>query len=182
MNITVYCGARAGHRQSYTTAAEMLGDYIAKNGHTLIYGAGKTGLMGALSEKVLAGGGKAIGIVPAFLDMPEMVRDDLTEKQVVSSMAERKQRMFELGDIFIALPGGLGTLEEISDILSWRHLGRHEHHAVFANVDGFYEPLQAQMTRFVKEEFLPASHLDDITFADSPEALFDLIEQIEKRP
>ena len=179
MNITVYCGARTGHRQSYTFAAEMLGDYIAKNGHTLIYGAGKTGLMGALSEKVLAGGGKAIGVVPDFLDLPELVRDNLTEKIVVSSMAERKKRMFELGEIFIALPGGLGTLEEISDILSWRHLGRHDHHALFLNVDGFYASLKSQLTRFAEEGFLPESHLDDITFADSPGELFNLIKIIE---
>ena len=181
MNITVYCGARVGSRQSYSAAAERLGDYMAKNGHTLIYGAGRTGIMGVLSESVLSGGGKAIGVVPDFLDKPEMVSDQLTEKYVVSSMAERKQRMFELGELFIALPGGLGTLEEISDILSWRHLGRHNHHAVFLNIDGFYEPIKEQMRCFVKEGFLPASHFDEVTFANSPEDLFHLVEEIENR-
>lgn len=179
MNITVYCGAWAGCRQSYAAAAESLGDYIAKNGHTLIYGAGRTGLMGVLSESVLSGGGKAIGVVPDFLDTPEMVSDQLTEKRVVTSMAERKQMMFDLGDFFIALPGGLGTLEEISDILSWRHLGRHNHNAVFLSIDGFYEPLKSQLIHFAKEGFLPESHLDDIVFANSPVDLYNTIEDFE---
>ncbi|MBQ3334190.1 MAG: TIGR00730 family Rossman fold protein [Eubacteriaceae bacterium] len=180
MNITVYCGARAGKRQSYGEAAAALGDYMAKNGHTLIYGAGCTGMMGIISEHVLAGGGAAIGVVPDFLDTPDMVSGQLTEKCLVNTMAERKRRMFDLGDMFVALPGGLGTLEEITDIISWRYLNCHDCVAVFLNIDGFFDPIKAQLTHFAEEGFLPESRLYDIVFADTPEALFCIIENIEK--
>ena len=119
MNVTVYCGATTGNNPEYEKNAVELGKWIAENNHTLVYGGGKAGLMGIIADTVLQLGGEAIGVIPTFLKDRELAHTYLNELIVVNTMSERKDKMFSLGDIYIALPGGAGTLEEITDVISW---------------------------------------------------------------
>ncbi len=118
MNITVYLGSEYGVNPLYIEKAAELGRWIGSNGHSLVYGGGNVGLMGVLADNVLASGGKVIGVIPDFFIEIEQQHNGLTELEVVPSMSERKKRMVELGDFFIAFPGGIGTLEEISEIMT----------------------------------------------------------------
>lgn len=130
MNITVYCGASAGSEPIYEQKASELGQWLAAHGITLVYGGGRTGLMGKLANAVLANGGKAVGVIPEFLKTAEEVHTGLTRLITVDTMSQRKDTMLQMGDAFIALPGGAGTLEEIAEAISAARLGRQALHAV----------------------------------------------------
>lgn len=123
MNIAVYCGSASGNRPSFTEGAKALGSWIAQNGHTLVYGGSRTGLMGATADAVLAGGGKVIGVIPDVKLIQERRHPGLTECIETKDMAERKQKMIELADAYVALPGGPGTLDEISEVICLARLG-----------------------------------------------------------
>lgn len=174
MNITVYCGARVGEMPAYRQAAEDLGSWIAKEDHTLVYGGGRIGLMGALADSVIDGGGKAIGVIPEFLSTKEKRHQFVTKMYTVKTMAERKNKMVEMGDVFVALPGGTGTLEEIIEAISLNHLKRHDKPCVLVNIMGFYDPLVLMLDVMVEEDFLSQEARDGIYVIDSIEELEDI--------
>jgi hypothetical protein len=175
MNITVYCGANAGILPAYKEAAEALGNWIAKKGHTLVYGGGRIGLMGIISDRVLEEGGKVIGVIPHFLATEEQMHQNATEMIKVETISERKKRMLEQGDCYIALPGGTGTLEEIVEAISLRLLERHKNPCIFINVEGYYEPLKTMLDAMVENGFLPQQSRDKIHFIDSAEGVEKII-------
>lgn len=143
MNVTVYCGSMLGNDPAYREAAEELGRWLAGNGHTLVYGGGGVGLMGAVSDAALAAGGRVIGIIPEFLAQTEASRSGLSELAVTQTMAERKAKMIALGDAYVALPGGPGTIEEISEVVSQEKLGLTDGPCALLNVSGYYDELAA---------------------------------------
>ena len=144
-NICVYCGSNVGTNPAYAAAARQLGQSMAKERIGLVYGGGGLGLMGELARAVLAHGGRVTGIIPAFLSVKERMLRDVTELVVVDDMHQRKKLMFDKSDAFVALPGGIGTLEELVEQLTWAQLGRHTKPIVLVNIDEFYAPFLALM-------------------------------------
>ena len=171
-SICVYCGSNAGNRPVYTERAMALGDRIAKEGMTLVYGGGNVGLMDVLADAVLQAGGEVTGVIPKQLVDWEVAHRGVTRLEVVGSMHERKARMFDLSDAFVALPGGFGTLDEMFEMLTWRQLGLGDKPCAFLDVDGYFEPLIAMMDRMVAERFLHADQRRDLWHGDDIDALF----------
>lgn len=165
MHITVYCGASLGNNLQHQLAAEQLGKWIAENGHTLVYGGGRAGLMGLLADTVLAQGGKVIGIMPIFLQERELAHRGLTEMISVESMAERKAKLIELGDAYIALAGGPGTLEEIVEVISWARIGKNNNPCILFDSDGYYQPLYKMFLQMVEQGFLIQTDFDKTLFS-----------------
>ena len=156
-SVCVYCGSTAGRAPLYMESGRALGRAIAEAGLRLVYGGGTRGIMGAVSDGVVAAGGKVTGIIPRFLiDMEATERElkRLDELIVTEDMHERKLKMFQRADAFVALPGGIGTLEELVEIMTWSQLGRHEKPVVIANVGGFWEPLSALFDHMNAEGFI----------------------------
>ena len=164
MNVAVYCGANFGKGERYRQAAKAMGHWIAENGHTLVYGGSNTGLMGILADTVLSAGGKAIGIIPEFLLEHEQPHQDLTELFFVQDMSQRKKKMASLGEVFIALPGGPGTLEEITEVISWSRIGQNPYPCVLWNLDGYYEPLCDMYQKMTEEHFIGEDGVSDLLF------------------
>jgi len=154
MKICVFCGSNAGARDDYANAARALAATFVRNDVSLVYGGGSVGLMGILADEVLRLGGRATGVIPRTLWAREVGHRALTELHIVDTMHERKQLMADLSDAFIALPGGLGTLEEIFEIWTWAQLGVHEKPVGFLDVGGYYAPLMAFLDRAVVEQFV----------------------------
>ena len=152
-SVCVFCGASVGNDPAFRNAAEDLGGQLAENGIRLVFGAGHVGMMGTVADAVLANGGEAIGVIPEFLRDRELAHQGLTELHVVDSMHTRKRMMFDLSDAFIALPGGLGTLEEVFEMITWRQLGRHEKPIVMISTNGYWQPFDALVDRVVENEF-----------------------------
>lgn len=171
MNICVFCGSASGNDPVYAGAARDLGEYLASEGHTLVYGGGNVGLMGVLADAVLANGGEVIGVIPDFLMRREVAHMALTKLEIVDTMHLRKQRMAELSNAFIAMPGGWGTLDELAEILTWRQLGLITQPIGILNVKKFFDPLLASMRTMVEEGFLKASHIELLVVADTPHEL-----------
>ncbi len=142
MNITVYLGANKGIDDTFSIAVRELGKWIGANGHTLIYGGSKTGLMGELAESVLMEGGRVTGVEPQFFVEAEVQYDEITELIVTKDMTERKTKMIELGDAFIAFPGGTGTLEEITEVMSKLSLNQLSAPCIFYNLNGYYDSIK----------------------------------------
>jgi hypothetical protein len=153
-SVCVYAGSRLGHRPYYGAAAERLGRGLAERGIALVYGGGNVGIMGAMADAALAAGGRVIGVIPRFLEEREVRRRDLTEQHTVSSMHERKAKMAELSDAFVVLPGGLGTLDETFEILTWRQLGLHDRPILIADIGGYWADLFRQIDRAAAEGFV----------------------------
>jgi uncharacterized protein (TIGR00730 family) len=149
-NICVYCGSNIGTKPVYAAAARQLGTAIAAEGIGLVYGGGGLGLMGELARAAIAGGGRVTGIIPAFLSEKERMLREADELVVVEDMHQRKKLMFDRADAFVALPGGIGTLEELVEQLTWAQLGRHTKPIVLVNIDGFWGPL-LQLLRHMHE-------------------------------
>jgi uncharacterized protein (TIGR00730 family) len=168
--VCVYCGSSPGTDPAFVEAAKKLGKILAENGVQLVYGGGSVGLMGALAESVLAHGGEAIGIIPEFLTKRERPRRLAQELVVTRDMHERKRKMFERADAFVALPGGIGTLEEIVEQLTWAQLGRHKKPILFANINGYWDPLLALLAHMREQEFVP----------DAPRINFLVADRIEE--
>ena len=137
----MYCGSNPGDDPRFIEEARALGAWIAREGHTLVYGGSSVGLMGAVSRAALEGGAPVIGVEPAFFIEAGVAQHDLTELIVCETMSERKAKMIELGDVFVALPGGVGTLEEITEIFTRVRLDMGPHECFLLNIDGFYDPL-----------------------------------------
>jgi uncharacterized protein (TIGR00730 family) len=155
--VCVYCGSSPGTEPAFAEAAEKLGKILAESGVRLIYGGGDVGLMGALSESVLEHGGAATGIIPEFLTARERPKRRVQELIVTRDMHERKRKMFERADAFVALPGGIGTLEELVEQLTWAQLGRHKKPILIANINGYWDPLLTLVAHMQAVEFMPPS-------------------------
>jgi uncharacterized protein (TIGR00730 family) len=156
--ICVYCGSNRGASSAFTEAATVLGRTLASSRIGLVYGGGHVGLMGVLADAVLAAGGEVIGVIPGALHEKELGHAGLTELHVVASMHERKQRMADLSDGFIAMPGGIGTLEELFETFTWLQLGFHEKPVALLNVGGFYDKLIEFMHQLTRDGFLKPEH------------------------
>ncbi|WP_058913777.1 TIGR00730 family Rossman fold protein [Entomohabitans teleogrylli] len=165
--VGVFCGSSGGQLPVYMAAAREVGKALAEAGLSIVYGGGKVGLMGAVAGSAMAHGGRVTGVMPGSLVEREIAHDGLTELLVVKDMHERKTRMGELADAFIALPGGAGTLEEIFEQWTWAQLGLHHKPCAFLNVNGYYEPLREMIRRMVAEGFLHQRYADMIPFCDT---------------
>jgi uncharacterized protein (TIGR00730 family) len=171
MNLCVFCGSSTGLSPVYAAAAENLGRVMARHQITLVYGGGNIGLMGTIADAVMSEGGEVIGIIPDFLLKREVGHRGITHLEVVESMHQRKKRMADLADGFIAAPGGWGTLEELAEVLTWRQLGLITKPVGILNINGFFDPLLHQMTTMVEEGFLQADNLSLLTTSQDPEDL-----------
>jgi uncharacterized protein (TIGR00730 family) len=156
--VCVFCGANPGESPQYLEAARTVGRTLAERGLVVVYGGGSVGLMGAVADAALATGGEVIGVIPRALQLRELAHRGLTELVVVGSMHERKARMAELADAFVALPGGMGTLEELAEVLTWGQLGLHERPCGLLDVGGYYRPLIAFFDAAVEHGFLKPEH------------------------
>ena len=171
-SLCVYCGSRFGERPDYRETAVHLGQEIARQGIRLIYGGGHVGLMGAVADAVLEAGGHVVGVIPKHLQDWEVGHKGLTEMHVVDSMHSRKQLMFELSDGFVALPGGIGTLDETFEIMTWRQLRLHDKPLVILDQDGFWQPLQALLEAVVAGGFADAGISNHYSLVGSVDEVF----------
>jgi uncharacterized protein (TIGR00730 family) len=169
--ITIYCGSNPGNHPDYVSAAQALGHAMATQGYDLIYGGGKLGLMGTIADSVLDAGGHAIGVMPRGLFRGEMAHERLTELYEVADMHERKAKMHDLADAFISMPGGLGTFEELFEMVSWAQIGIHKKPIGLLNVRGFYDPLVALLKHAVQEGFMKETNLALFVVESDPETL-----------
>ncbi len=169
--ICVFCGSRPGVQPAYRAAAEAVGVLFAERGIELVYGGGNVGLMGIVADACLAAGGRVVGVIPRALLEWEVGHEGLTRLEVVDSMHTRKARMAELADGFIALPGGLGTFEELFEILTWAQLGFHSKPVGLLNVEAYYQPLVQMMERGVAEGFMKAENRGLLLVEDNAHAL-----------
>jgi uncharacterized protein (TIGR00730 family) len=170
--VCVYCGSNSGSRPIYAERAVALGQRLAREGLALVYGGGNVGLMGMVANAVLESGGEVVGVIPQQLADLEVAHRGVTRLEVVGSMHERKARMFELSDAFVALPGGFGTLDEMFEMLTWRQLGLGEKPCAFLDVDGFFAPLIGMIDRMVDERFLHPAQREDLWHGEDQDALF----------
>lgn len=166
MNIAVYCGSSAGNNDKFAEAAKELGEWIGKSGNTLVYGGANRGLMGIVADAVLENGGKVIGVLPDVPRIQARKHTGLTESINTSSMAERKAKMIELSDAFVALPGGIGTLDEITDVLSLASLNEVTGPIVLVNTDGYYEPFRKVIRSIIENGFGREEYFERALFSD----------------
>jgi uncharacterized protein (TIGR00730 family) len=169
----IFCGSSPGARPQYTEATEDLGQLLVKNGITLVYGGASVGLMGRLADTVLSEGGEAIGVIPRALVEREIAHLGLTDLHVVDSMHERKTLMAELSDAFIALPGGLGTLDELFEIYTWAQLGMHRKPCGLLNVEGYYRHVADFLDHAVAERFVRDEHRDMLIVEEDAATMLD---------
>ena len=194
--VCVYCGSGSGSNPRFVEAATALGKVFAENSIRLVYGGGSVGLMGAVAKSVLDHGGSVTGIIPDFLVKKERMLDRPQELIITPDMHERKRLMFERSDAFVALPGGVGTLEELVEQLTWQQLGRHTKPVLLANIDNFWEPLLALLTHMRATEFirptmsidvLKAERVEDIlprlraAAAAAPEGTQEMVPEVARR-
>lgn len=171
--ICVFCGSSAGARPDYAEAAKALGATLAERGLELVYGGSHAGLMGLLADEVLSRGGRATGVIPSALVEMEVAHDGLSELHVVDNMHARKKLMADLSDGFIALPGGMGTLEEMTEVLTWSQLRLHTKPCGLLNVAGYFSPWLAFLDHAVQEGFLKPVFRDNVLEAATAAALLD---------
>jgi hypothetical protein len=179
--LCVYCGSRHGANPAFTAAAQRIGASIGRRGWQLVYGGGRVGLMGAVADAALAAGARVIGIIPQTLMEREVGHAGLTELHVVQTMHERKRMMAERADAFLALPGGIGTFEELFEAWTWRQLGYHDKPLGLLDVDGYYAPLLAFMESTVGQGFVDAAQRALLQTGADPEALLDRLGELIPR-
>jgi uncharacterized protein (TIGR00730 family) len=172
-HICVFCGSSGGANPAYQEAATRLGGALVRLGMGLVYGGASIGLMGAVADAVLAAGGEVIGVIPGALSRKEIAHEGLTRLHVVGSMHERKAKMADLSDAFVALPGGIGTLEEFAEVLTWAQLGIHHKPCGLLDVAGYYQPLIAFFDHAVAERFVRPQHREMVLVEEEPEALLE---------
>lgn len=180
-SICVFCGSAEGRSNRYRAAAERLGADMASAGIRLIYGGGDVGLMGAVARAVLDAGGKVTGIIPEFLVRKEMMLAGVDDLHVVADMHARKQMMFERADAFVALPGGIGTLEEVVEQMTWAQLGRHSKPIVLADIDGFWSPLIGLIDHMHRQAFVRDGYAVKYQVAKTAEAIVPLVRTTAQR-
>lgn len=177
--VCVYCGSHDGYDAAFRESAEQLGRVFAQRKLELVYGGGNVGLMGRIADAVIAGGGRVTGVIPRDLQERELAHGGATELVVVESMHERKARMADAADAFIALPGGIGTLEELFETFTWLQLGFHDKPLGLLNVRGFYDTLLRFLDQLVDQGFLRASHRSMLAVDTDPERLLDTLAEFE---
>ena len=183
--ICIYCGSKTGDHPAYREAAEELGRQIVERKMELVFGAGSIGLMGVVADTVLnAGGtliagGTVIGVIPKFLSGREVMHQSMSETHIVESMHERKALMEEMSDVFVAMPGGMGTFEELFEILTWSQLGLHRKNVGILTVRGYFDPLLQQIDHAIAEGFVKDDNRDLFVVSDDPKELLDMLEQHE---
>jgi len=175
--VCVYCGSSAGTEPAFGEAAGQFGKILAEGGVRLVYGGGSVGLMGILADAVVAHGGKATGIIPDFLTQRERPRRFGQELIVTRDMHERKRTMFDRADAFVALPGGIGTLEELVEQLTWAQLGRHRKPILIANINGYWDPLLTLVAHMREREFVPESLAVNFLVAERVEDILPILRQ-----
>ena len=172
-SICVFCGSSDAVHADYKLAARQMGATLAKNNIRLIYGGGKTGLMGAVATGVIENGGEAIGVIIPSMNTESLAQEGLARMEVEPSMHARKARMHELSDAFISLPGGFGTLDELFETLTWKQIGEHGKPVGLLNVRGYYQPMLDMIEHFDKEGFIFTEHREGILYNADPVALLD---------
>lgn len=182
MRVCVFCGSSSGARDGYRQATVSLGELLAAEGIGVVYGGGSVGLMGVLADAVLARGGEVEGVMPTGLFEREIAHEGLTKMHVVATMHDRKARMYELSDAFVALPGGLGTLDELLEIATWAQLGLHEKPIGLLDVDGFFSGLLGFLDHAVEQRFLRPVHRDRLLCGSEPAALLADLRSFEAPP
>lgn len=170
-SICLYCGASPGIDPAFVRAAAELGRLVAESGCTLVFGGGRVGLMGAAADAALAAGGRVVGVIPEGLATKEVAHREVSELRIVRSMHERKAQMAELSDGFVALPGGLGTLEELFETWTWGQLGLHQKPYGLLNVSGFFDPLLVFLDQLVEKGFVRPEHRALLLVSDTPAEL-----------
>ena len=182
--VCVFCGASSGRLTAYAAAARAFGEAVAARGLGLVFGGGRVGMMGAVADGALSGGGEVIGVIPQSLVDRELAHAGVSVLEVVGSLHERKARMAALSDAFVALPGGFGTLDELLEQLTWSQLGLHDRPIGLLDIAGYWRPLIALARHATEEGFVRESDLASIAVADDPEALLDRLERMtaEARP
>jgi uncharacterized protein (TIGR00730 family) len=181
-SVCVFCGARFGNNPAARDLAARLGELLAHQKITLVYGGGGVGLMGVLANSVLNSGGQAVGVIPSFLLKREAGHPALTETVVVETMHQRKLQMFERADAFVVLPGGIGTLEEFFEVLSWRTLGLHNKPIAILDLDGYWAPLAALLKGVVEGGYAAPTHLDHVVLVDSLDKLLPALAAMPRAP
>ena len=183
--LCVYCGSSPGERPAYAQAARTLGHMLAENGIGLVYGGGSLGLMGEVAKACLAAGGHVTGVIPEFLVREEIMLENVQELVVTTNMHERKMTMFEKADGFCALPGGIGTLEELVEMATWLQLGRHVKPLILANLQGYWDPLLQLFDHMREEGFFKSStevRLDQVKRIEEVVPLFEKRLKIRREP
>jgi uncharacterized protein (TIGR00730 family) len=178
-SLCVYCGSNTGADPEFASATRAMAALLAGRGIRVVYGGGAVGLMGVLADAALAAGGEVVGVIPQALMDREIGHTGLTELHVVGSMHERKALMAELADGFVALPGGVGTLEELVEVYTWSQLGLHRKPLGLLNVSGYYDGLAAFLDHAVREQFLRPEHRAVLVVESEPEALLERLEHAE---
>ena len=181
-SVTVYCGSNPGADPAFADATRALARRLAGDGVRIVYGGGHVGLMGILADTAMAAGGEVVGVIPQALVDREIGHTGLSDLRVVGSMHERKALMAELGEAFIALPGGIGTLEELIEVYTWSQLGLHRKPLGVLNVSGYYDALAAFLDQAVHERFLRQAHRDVLVFEADPDALLGRLARSEPPP
>jgi uncharacterized protein (TIGR00730 family) len=171
--LCVFCGSNHGNAEVFTAAARELGHAIATRNIELVYGGAHVGLMGVVADAALTAGGKVIGILPRFMADKELAHENLTQLHLVETMHERKQIMAQLAEGFVALPGGLGTLEEMFEAITWGQLHLHQFPCAFLNIDGYYDPLLGFLRHSAASGFVRQDQLDSLIVADTVDELFE---------
>ncbi len=174
--ITVYAGSADKLKQVYLDAAWLLGETLAKQSRTLVFGAGKTGLMGAVADGTLASGGKAVGVINDGLNLPHLAHAGLSELEILPDIHARQARMTELADAMIALPGGFGTFAELFEALTWAQIGLHDKPVGLLNVDGYFDPLVALIEKAIGENYIYPEHRRFFFVSDDPASLLALLD------
>ena len=176
-SVCVFCGSNGGADPAYLAAAEAVGAGLAQRGIRIVYGGGRVGLMGALADSARAAGGEVVGVMPQALVDREIGHTGIDDLRVVDTMHERKALMVELSDAFVALPGGIGTLEELFEVYTWAQLGIHAKPLALLDVAGYYEPLAAFLDHAVAQRFLRAESRAMLAIADSIEGVLETFER-----
>ncbi len=175
MNIVVYLGANFGNKEKFIEEAKSLGAFIANSGNRLVYGGSKSGLMGVLAKSALANDGEVIGVEPKEFIAQGFEQEGITELIVCDNISERKSKMMELGDAFIAFPGGTGTLEEISEVIARVALGQKNAKCIFLNIDGFYDPMKELFSNMLKVNLSTNDKLKNVYFINSQDEIKKLL-------
>ena len=175
-NITVYAGSADHLKQVYLDAAWLLGETLAKQGRTLVFGAGKTGLMGAVADGALASGGKVVGVINDELNLPHLAHAGLSELEILPDIHTRQARMTQLADGIIALPGGFGTFAELFEALTWAQIGLHNKPVGLLNVAGYFDPLVAMIEKAIEENYIYPEHRGLFYVTDDPALLLALLD------
>ncbi|MAC88083.1 MAG: TIGR00730 family Rossman fold protein [Maricaulis sp.] len=176
-SICVYCGSNAGKDPAFIAAADRLGEVLALRGIGMVYGGGQVGLMGRIADATLAAGGRVVGVIPEFLALKEIAHMGLSELHVVRSMHARKAKMVKLSQAFIAMPGGIGTMEEMFEVWTWAQLGQHRHPVGLLNVNGYYDELVAFLDKMTDQGFLAPEHRGALIVSDRVTSLLDAFER-----